>query len=55
MYLTFNMGIGLILAVSGPDADEVEINLKSAGETVYRIGHVEERKPDEEPVVFTKE
>lgn len=52
MYLTFNMGIGLILAVADHSADEVERNLKSAGETVYRIGHVEERKPDEKPVVF---
>lgn len=53
MYMTFNMGIGLIVIVSGANADEVEKNLSTAGETVYRIGRIENRGPDEEPVIFT--
>ena len=53
MYMTFNMGIGLIVIVSGANADEVEKNLSAAGETVYRIGRIENRGPDEEPVIFT--
>jgi phosphoribosylformylglycinamidine cyclo-ligase len=54
MYLTFNMGIGLIVFVSEANANEVEKELSAAGETVYRIGHIENRGPDEEPVLFTK-
>lgn len=54
MYKTFNMGIGFIAIVAGDDADNVEKELTAAGEIVYRIGHIEERLPDEEPVLFTK-
>ena len=54
MYLTFNMGIGLIVIVADDNANDVERELRSTGETVYRIGHIENRKPDEEPVLFTK-
>jgi len=53
MYLTFNMGIGLIVIVADKDAQKVENELSSAGETVYRIGRIENRQPDEEPVLFT--
>jgi len=54
MYLTFNMGIGLIVIVADDNAQMVEQELRASGETVYRIGHVENRTPDEEPVLFTK-
>ncbi|UCF88262.1 MAG: phosphoribosylformylglycinamidine cyclo-ligase [bacterium] len=53
MYSTFNMGIGLIVIVSEEDAAAAEEELRAAGETVYRIGHVEERGPDKDPVIFT--
>lgn len=53
MYRTFNMGVGLIVIVAGKNADEVEEELKASGESVYRIGHVEPKGPDEEPVLFT--
>jgi phosphoribosylformylglycinamidine cyclo-ligase len=54
MYKTFNMGIGFIIIVAEKDADKIQENLTTAGEIVYRIGYVEERLPDEEPVLFTK-
>lgn len=41
MYNTFNMGIGMVLAVSPSDADKVLEAIAAAGETGYRIGHVE--------------
>lgn len=48
MYNTFNMGIGLVLAVSKKDADNVVIALKELGETAYIIGKV----IDKEGIVF---
>ena len=41
MYNTFNMGIGLVLAVDPKDADTVLEAVKAAGETPYVIGHIE--------------
>lgn len=41
MYNTFNMGIGMVLAVSPSDADKVLEAIAAAGETGYIIGHVE--------------
>ncbi len=41
MYNTFNMGIGMICAVSADKADEAKAILENAGETVYKIGVVE--------------
>ena len=41
MYNTFNMGIGMIVAVSADKADEAKAILEAAGETVYKIGVVE--------------
>ena len=40
MYNTFNMGIGLVLAVDPKDADTVMEAVKAAGETPYVIGHI---------------
>jgi phosphoribosylformylglycinamidine cyclo-ligase len=54
MYLTFNMGIGLIVIVAENNATMVEEELRASGETVHRIGYILNREPDEEPVVFTK-
>jgi len=53
MHLTFNMGIGLIVIAARGNADRVEEHLTAAGETVFRIGHIEDREPGEDPVVFT--
>ena len=41
MYNTFNMGIGMIVAVDAAHADEAKAILEAAGETVYKIGTVE--------------
>ncbi len=41
MYNTFNMGIGMIVAVDSAAADEAKAILEEAGETVYKIGTVE--------------
>lgn len=42
MYRTFNMGIGMAVMVEPEEADGVERELAAAGETVVRIGVVEE-------------
>ena len=41
MYNTFNMGIGLVLAVDSKDVDTTMEAIKAAGETPYVIGSVE--------------
>ncbi len=41
MYNTFNMGIGMIVAVGKENAAEARAILEGAGETVYEIGTVE--------------
>lgn len=40
MYNTYNMGIGMVLAVAPDKADEAMKVLEAAGETVYRIGEI---------------
>jgi phosphoribosylformylglycinamidine cyclo-ligase len=40
MFRTFNMGIGMILVVSGAAAAEVESSLRSRGETCFRVGEL---------------
>lgn len=51
MYNTFNMGIGMVLAVSADKAEEV---LKTINQTdkAYIIGKVEEKKQDEGEIRF---
>jgi phosphoribosylformylglycinamidine cyclo-ligase len=41
MFATFNMGIGLIVAVDGDAATSVAGTLRKGGETVFAIGHIE--------------
>lgn len=40
MLRTFNCGIGMVMVVSGNDADTVTAILESAGEKVYRVGRI---------------
>lgn len=41
MYNTYNMGIGMVLAVDAEDVDKTMKALQDAGETCYEIGKVE--------------
>ena len=41
MYNTFNMGIGMVLAIDPADVDKTMEALKAAGETCYELGQVE--------------
>lgn len=41
MYNTFNMGIGMMLAVDKSDADKTIEALKAAGEKAYKVGTIE--------------
>ena len=46
MYKTFNMGIGMVLAVNQVDKDKVISKLKALGEKSYEIGRVTEKKEE---------
>ena len=41
MYNTYNMGIGMMLAVDAADADKTVAALQAAGEEAFVVGHVE--------------
>ena len=41
MYNTYNMGLGMVLAVSPEDVDRTMEAVRSAGETPYVVGRVE--------------
>ena len=45
MHRVFNCGIGMALVVAPGDVDRATTLLRSAGETVYRIGAIEPRPP----------
>jgi phosphoribosylformylglycinamidine cyclo-ligase len=47
MYNTFNMGIGMVMAVEAKDADAVVSYLKEKGEDAYKIGVVSDKLPDD--------
>ena len=41
MYNTFNMGLGMVLAVDEKDVDATLAAIKAAGEDGYVVGHIE--------------
>lgn len=41
MYNTFNMGLGMVMAVNPADVDKAMEAIKAAGETPYVVGHIE--------------
>lgn len=49
-FLTFNMGIGLVLAVAPQNADAVLKHLQANGETAWTIGELAKRSADEAPI-----
>jgi len=50
MYRTFNMGVGMVLAVAEEDVEDILARLQSLGETAWLIGEVQSRNGDEEQV-----
>ena len=40
MYNTYNMGIGMVLAIESADAEKAMSAIRAAGETPYRIGEI---------------
>ena len=42
MYNTYNMGIGMIVAVDPTDVDKTMEAIKATGDTPYVIGHIED-------------
>ena len=44
MYNTYNMGIGMIVAVNPEDVDTAMRAIEAAGEKPYIIGHIESGK-----------
>ena len=45
MHRVFNCGIGMAVVVAAADAERAMGELKALGETVWRIGSIEERRP----------
>ena len=41
MYNTFNMGLGMVLAVDEKDVDATLAAIEAAGEAGYVVGHIE--------------
>jgi phosphoribosylformylglycinamidine cyclo-ligase len=54
MFRTFNMGIGMVLAVSENQAEEIIDRLKGLGETAWVIGDVAMCGTGEERVVLVE-
>ena len=52
MRRVFNCGIGMILIVRREDADDITQRLGGMGEKAYRIGVVEEKSEDDDPLCF---
>ena len=53
MHRVFNCGIGMVVIVSAADADAAVKQLADAGETVYRLGVIRERRGDEPQTVVS--
>ncbi len=46
MYNTFNMGLGMVLAVAKEDVDKTLESIKESGEKAFRIGYIKEGKKE---------
>ena len=52
LYGTFNMGLGMILAVAPENTAAVQDALKQAGEDSWQIGQLQARPADEEKLII---
>jgi phosphoribosylformylglycinamidine cyclo-ligase len=52
MFRTFNCGIGMILIVPEADVKDLLFQTHALDEQAFVIGHIEEREPENPPVVF---
>lgn len=52
MYRTLNCGIGMVLAVAADKVESLTGKLQAAGETVFDLGLISERKAGEEAVII---
>jgi len=50
MYRTFNCGVGMVLVVDEQDVEATLTHLNEAGENAWLLGHIEDRKGDENQV-----
>ncbi len=50
MLRVFNCGIGMVVVVPREQADDVLDRVRGLGERAYRIGEIEVRSPDDEPL-----
>ena len=53
MFRVFNCGIGMVLIVDAAEADRAAERLRQSGETVWRIGVVEKRQPNEPQTIVS--
>jgi phosphoribosylformylglycinamidine cyclo-ligase len=51
MHRVFNCGIGMVIVVAAADAEHAMVELKAAGEAVYRIGRIRARQGEEAQTV----
>ena len=51
MHRVFNCGIGMVVVVAAEHADSAMALLKQEGETVYHIGRIEARQPQQPQTV----
>ena len=51
MHRVFNCGIGMVVIVAEDEAQQAESLLREQGETVYRIGRIDDRQGDEPKTV----
>ncbi len=54
MARTFNCGIGMVVVVAKADAEQASRFLRDAGETVFTIGEIRARQPDEKQAIVSR-